>query len=314
LNILWSITEHLSGPGTVVTVGTFDGFHLGHQKILERTIQHAVENGLRSLLLTFEPHPRLVVSTEGAERLKLLTTIDEKIEILEPSRLNYLVISNFTHAFAAISAEIFIREYLVGRFNMKAIVIGQNHTFGRNRQGNVKLLKSLADELEFQVIELQPLRIEEENISSTFIRCALNEGRIEQANRMLGRPYSMRGKVVEGHKKGRLLGFPTANLRSPSQYKLTPKSGIYATKVKVGVEIRESVTYIGDRPTFSGVEKTTEVHIHDFDQDLYDKEIEVYYYTFLREDAKFANTSELIDQINQDKKSSIKYFANGGNL
>lgn len=295
-----------------MTVGTFDGIHLGHRKIIDTVAQRAREQNLRSLLMTFEPHPKLVVSSNNAEEIKLLTTIEEKIQVLEQSDLDYLVVANFTQAFAATSAEKFVRHYLVEKCRMKAIVIGQDHSFGRGKEGNFQLLQKLGEELDFQVFPIEPIDVDGQVVSSTQIRRMLMEGRVDHAARLLGRPYGLQGRVVKGLGQGRLLGFPTANLRPASRYKLFPKEGIYATRVKIDDKLYGSATYVGTRPTFNGTEKVAEVHLPDFSGDLYGRDIDIFFHAFLRNDEKFNSTTELIEQINKDIRQAVQLLDHGG--
>ena len=312
MKIFKSTIEAVPFDGTALTVGTFDGIHKGHRTIIDKLNEQAQLLGLQSLLFTFEPHPKIVMQKSGVPELKLLTTIDEKIAVLGTTGLDSLVVSSFTRSFAATSAEDFVRDTLVKKLKMKCVILGHDHAFGRNRQGNDELLKKLGRELGFQVQTVEPISNSGEHISSTRIRHALQDGRVGAAAFMLDRPYEVTGTVVEGQKQGRELGFPTANLRPDSEHKLIPKVGIYATTVRIDGQVFESVTYIGSRPTFAGRQSVVEVHVHDFENDLYGKSLTVYFYKFLREDRKFQSTGELVETIKNDKKNAITYFANGG--
>lgn len=314
MNIHWSTNERLPYEGTVVTVGTFDGVHLGHQHIITQVREYATKLGVQSLLFTFEPHPKLVISKPNRPQIQLLTSIEEKIEVLEKTGLDSLVVSNFTKDFASTSAEDFVRNILVGNMAMKAIVLGHDHAFGRNREGNQNLLERLGRELGFDVYTVEPIVAQEENISSTRVRQLLLDGNVSIAKTILGRPYNVRGQVVQGKGVGKELGFPTANIRPATQYKLIPKEGIYTTRIRFNGTVHNSVTYIGLRPTFNGTEKVIEVHVHDFDADLYGKEVEVYFYEFQRADRKFSDTSQLIEMITKDKQKSMRFFDQGGSL
>ncbi|MBN1464261.1 bifunctional riboflavin kinase/FAD synthetase [candidate division KSB1 bacterium] len=311
MKIFKGTTRAIPFDGTALTVGTFDGVHKGHRSIIEKLNERAQALGLHSLLVTFEPHPKIVVEKAGAPEIHLLTTIDEKIAVLQSTGLDSLVISRFTKSFAATSAEDFVRDTLVRKLKMKSIIIGHDHGFGRDRQGNDELLLKLSQELDFSVCTVAPVANGGQHISSTRIRQALLDGQVEAAAAMLGRPYAVTGRVVAGQKLGRQLGFPTANLL-PNSVKLIPRSGIYATTVIIESCLHQSATYIGTRPTFAGVQRVVEVHVFDFDENLYGKEITVHFYRFLRDDRQFASTDELIERIKKDKIESIKYFANGG--
>lgn len=310
---IFKSTEAVPFDGTALTVGTFDGIHHGHQIIINKVKEQAAKLGVHSLLFTFEPHPKTVIVKKGVPDIRLLTTIDEKIEVLETTGLDSLYVSLFDKTFAAMSAEEFVRETLVKRLNMKSIIVGHDHAFGRNRQGNDELLERLGGELGFQVHTIEQISNENENrISSTRIRHALQEGHADEAARMLGRSYSLSGTVIHGLQQGRNLGFPTANLRPTSSFKLIPKVGIYATKVRIGTKIHNSVTYIGVRPTFDGTAKVVEVHVMDFDDNIYGQNITVYFEKFLRDDRRFPSKDELVENIRNDKNNAITYFANGG--
>jgi riboflavin kinase/FMN adenylyltransferase len=309
---IFKSTDVIPFDGTAITVGTFDGIHHGHQIIINKVKEQAKILGVQSLLFTFEPHPKTVVFKQGVPDIRLLTTIDEKIEVLETTGLDSLYVSLFDKTFAATTAEEFVRETLVKRLKMKSIIIGHDHAFGRNRQGNDELLARLGQELGFQVHTIEQISNENERISSTRIRHALHEGQADEAARMLGRSYSVSGTVIHGLQQGRELGFPTANLRPDSPFKLIPKVGIYATRVRIDNKIHNSVTYIGVRPTFDGTHKVVEVHVMDFDGTIYGQNITVYFEKFLRDDRRFASTDELVKNIQNDKNNAITYFANGG--
>ncbi len=312
MKIYTSPIEELPYNGAVVTVGTFDGVHKGHQKIIEKVLEQSRLLGVNSVLVTFEPHPKLVVQEQGRSQIYLLTTIKEKITVLDAAGLDCLVVSEFTKTFAKTPAEEFVRDTLVGKLKMKSIIIGHDHAFGRDRQGNLQLLQRLGAELDFQVHTVMPIKSNSGIISSTRIRHLLADGNIEMANTYLGRPYSVCGKVVKGKERGRQLGYPTANVLPDEPSKLVPKVGIYATTVSVGDQIYTSVTYIGKRPTFRGEGKVIEVHVHDFDKEIYEQEITVYFHTFLLEDRRFNSKTELVKAIKKDKNNAIKYFDNGG--
>lgn len=314
MKIFKSTTETIPFEGTAITVGTFDGIHRGHQIIIDKVMEQARILGVQSLLFTFEPHPKTVVHKEGVPDIRLLTTIDEKIEVLEKTGIDSLFVSQFTKSFAATPAEDFVRDTLVNTLKMKSIIVGHDHAFGRNRQGNDELLQKLGQELGFHVHMVEQISNENERVSSTRIRHALHDGHVAEAARMLGRSYSLSGTVIHGQKQGRELGFPTANLRPDSEYKIIPQVGIYATKVRIDKTLHDSVTYIGVRPTFDGTHKVVEVHVMDFDENIYGQNITVYFEQFLREDRKFQTTDELIKHIQHDKNTAIHYFANGGKI
>lgn len=262
------------------------------------------------MLITFEPHPRLVLA--NGEEISVLTTVEEKIEILEKTGLDHLVVANFTQAFAATSAEQFVRNYLVEKFHTRAVFVGPDHMFGRKKEGDYRLLQQLGQQSGFQVFNVEPIELNGKAVSSTLIRRLLSEGSVARAARLLGRPYNMQGRVVRGQGQGRELGFPTANLRPTSRYKLFPKEGIYAARVKIGDGLYDSAAYIGVRPTFNGTEKVAEVHVPGFNGNLYDRDIEIFFHAFLRDDQKFDTTAELAEQIKQDIQNAIHFLEHGG--
>lgn len=298
--------------GTTLTVGTFDGIHQGHQHIISKVREQAQVLGIQSLLVTFEPHPMIVVQRSGFPERPLLTTLEEKIEILQQMGLDSLVILNFTPSFATITAEDFVRDILVHKLKMKSIIVGHDHAFGRNREGNEALLYNLAQMFHFSVHVVDPVSNGGEKVSSTQVRRSLLQGQVAQAAQMLGRPYSVSGTVVKGQNLGRKLGFPTANIQPDSPHKLIPMAGIYATTVEIQGTTYPSVTYIGSRPTFAGTYNVVEVHVFDFNESLYGRRIKVNFYAFLRNDRTFQSTDELVATIKNDVKNAEIYFANGG--
>jgi len=295
-----------------MTVGTFDGVHLGHQHILNTAIQRAQERDANSVLVTFEPHPGFVLKSSGKPDVKLLTTIEEKIDLLEQTQLRYLIISNFTRAFADIAAEDFVKNFIVDTLQAQYVVIGHDHTFGRDRRGNIDLLRKMGKEFGFDVEEVSPVKNEDQSISSTRVRQLLLEGQVDQAEHLLGRFYSITGQVIKGSGRGREMGFPTANIRPYSRYKLVPQNGIYASKISIDNQEYDSVTYIGTRPTFNIKTKSIETHIPDFDGDIYQKEVTVSFLKCLRKEETFDSTKDLINAIKNDKELAVQYLRNGG--
>ncbi len=292
----------------VVTIGTFDGVHLGHQKIIEQLNFEADKIGGESVLLTFEPHPRIVLFPEN-HGVKLIQTRDEKFQILENHKLKNVVLIPFTKEFSELSATDFVEQILVSNLKPKKVVIGYDHQFGRNREGNIAFLKSVSEKYEFEVIEISAKSIDEINISSTKIRESLLRGDVETANLFLSRPYEISGIVVKGNQLGRTIGFPTANLKVDSDLKLIPTNGVYATKVKVNDQLHFGVMNIGNKPTVnSSDEKSLEIFIFDFDQDIYGNHIKVFFDKFLRNEQKFANLDELKRAISNDEAVCRKYY------
>ncbi len=288
--------------GSVVTVGTFDGLHLGHKKILTILKKKSEELNLKSVVFTFWPHPRFVLGK--AENLELLNTLTEKIQLLEDIGIDYLLSVNFTKEFASQSSYEFVKNILVNALNVKHLVLGYDHHFGKNREGRFSKLKSCADEFGFSVEQVSALKGVNENISSTKIRNLLKQGDIKKANSYLGYKYFAVGTVVSGNKIGRTIGFPTANILLPD-YKLTPKTGVYAVNVFVDNKEYAGMLNIGHRPTIKSntdKQKTIEVHIFDFNKDVYKKEIKISFVDRIRDEIEFENIQELKNQLEKDKK------------
>ena len=296
-----------------MTVGTFDGVHIGHQKLLSTINNLAREENGESVLLTFSPHPRLVLFPDDND-LKLLSTMDEKIALLEHAGLDHLIIHPFSVEFSRITAEDYIRKILVEQIAVHKLIIGYDHHFGRNREGNLEKLKREAPEYGFEVQEISAQEIDDVNISSTKIRKALNAGHVEIANEYLGYTYGLTGKVVKGNRIGRSIGFPTANISPLDRYKLVPGNGVYAVLIKVDGVIMQGMANIGTRPTVTDSKDTViEVHIFNTDQNLYDKDVRVYFVRHLRDEVKFENLEELSKQMINDAVDTKTVLA-AGNL
>jgi riboflavin kinase / FMN adenylyltransferase len=291
----------------VVTSGTFDGVHVGHQKILQRLDEIAHQNSGETVLITFWPHPRLVLYPE--QPLRLLSSIDEKIELLARLGVDHLIILPFTRDFAALSSEQFVKEILVDRIGTKKLVIGYNHRFGHNREGSFEVLKQDAPIYGFEVEEIPKQMVEHVGVSSTKIRRALEEGLIEVSNEFLGRPYNLRGEVKAGERVGRTLGFPTANLHVSFEQKLIPADGIYAVRVVLHGKVYEGMLNIGFRPTFKGTIRRLEVNILDFDQEIYGEELNVLFYRQIRREIRFDSAEALKHQLNRDKSTVREVLA-----
>lgn len=296
--------KNLKNP--VLTLGMFDGIHIGHQAIISQLNQIAGNIHGESVLLTFEPHPRVVLG-KGAEDLELLTTLEEKIDLLEKAGLQNLILHPFTKEFADLSSEEFVKELLVDEIGIHTIVIGYDHHFGKNRQGNFQQLHEFSKKYGFNCIKIEEVRSNGNHISSTQIRNALWEGNLEFAHKGLGRNFTLNGKVVHGDKIGRTLGFPTANLEI-EKYKLIPKNGVYVVKVQLGNESFKGLLSIGTRPTVTNSdEKRVEVYLLDFDQSIYGEILNLELIEFIREDMKFDTLEELVKQMNADKKFAEQF-------
>lgn len=291
----------------VVTSGTFDGVHIGHQKILARLQEIAQLYNGETVVITYWPHPRLIVSTDSAD-LKLLSTIDEKIELLEKYGVDHLIIIPFTREFSQLSSEEFITNILVEQIGTRKLVIGYDHRFGKNREGSFEHLKQNAPAYGFEVEEIPRQDIDDVGVSSTRIRNALTEGNIHIANEYLGNPYSITGNVVAGDQIGRLLGFPTANMSLDQPYKLIPMDGIYAVTVFHLKKLYQGMLYIGTRPTIDGKMRSIEVNIFDFDKTIYGDTLTIFFIDLIRKDQKFADMAALQRQLHQDYNRTVELF------
>ncbi len=292
-----------------MTLGMFDGVHIGHQAIIQQLNQIAEEIDGESTLLTFEPHPRLILSN-GNTDLQLLTPLDEKIELLGKLGLQNLILHPFTKEFSQLSSQEFVKNLLVDKIEVHTVVIGYDHHFGKNREGNFDHLSQLSIELGFDCVKIEEIKSDDSHISSTQIRNALFDGNIEFANKGLGRNYSLTGKVIHGDKLGRTLGFPTANLESP-QYKLIPKDGVYIVKVHHKGIFHKGLLSIGTRPTVTNSnEKRAEVFILNFNEEIYGEMLTLELIQFIRDDQKFDSIEELVGQMNLDLKTAKGFELN----
>jgi riboflavin kinase/FMN adenylyltransferase len=289
----------------VVTSGTFDGVHVGHQRILSRLKEVAVKNGGETVVITFWPHPRLVLYPED-NSLKVLNTFEEKAELLKAEGIQHLLRIPFTKEFSQISSIDFIRQVLVEKIGTKKLVIGYDHRFGKNRKGSFEQLKVNAPTYGFGVEEIPRQDIDHVGVSSSKIRTALIEGDIETASHFLGRPYSISGMVIKGDKLGRMLGFPTANIDIDSHYKLVPGEGIYAVTVDHDNRVYQGMLYIGNRPTVDGSQRSIEVNVFDFNADIYGETLRVNLVASIRKDTRFNDLEELKVQMESDKNKALQ--------
>lgn len=304
MRVFHSIDQLPEFKHTVFTQGTFDGVHLGHQQILSQLTSEAQRLGGESLVLTFWPHPRLFLFPDD-NNLKLLQTLEEKLELFARCQVNNVVVLPFTKELSNVLPEDYIREFLVNRLNVKLAIVGYDHRFGRNREGDISVLRQFAPKFDYQVQEIAAEDIDQITISSTKIRNALLEGDADTAMKYLGRPYSFRGKVVKGMQLGRKLGYPTANLNIDESYKLIPANGVYAVKCLVqGLEYGGMMN-IGDNPTIPGKSFSIEVNIFDFDVEIYGEYVEVLVISRLRDEKKFDNLSDLALNLRIDKENAL---------
>jgi riboflavin kinase / FMN adenylyltransferase len=307
MKIFNHINEIEREPNTILTIGTFDGLHLGHQEILKKLFERSRIHGGRNLLVTFHPHPRKVIMKSSDQ--KILSTPEEKADILEKLGLGNLLFINFTKAFSQQSPVEFIRDFVIEKIGLKEIIVGYDHKFGKAREGNHETLRKLGSELNFGTTFVDAFKIGDEIINSTKIRHALLSGSINHANNLLGRPYSFSGIVVEGDKRGRLLGYPTANIRIADNDKLLPALGIYAAEVFIDNQKYEALLSVGQRPTFyEEGEVVPEVYIYNFDKNIYHKDISVNILEMIRSEEKFSSADELVIQMNQDKEAGLRIF------
>jgi riboflavin kinase / FMN adenylyltransferase len=308
MQIFNDLAEIRRNDNSIVTLGTFDGIHLGHRQIIETVVKKAKETSGRSFLITFDPHPRKIVSSDN--RLQLLNTMQEKLEILSSIGIENLFIINFTKEFSQQAPDEFILKYMVKGTGIKEAVIGYDHHFGKGRGGDIESLKEIGNNYNFDVTVVPGYEIDGEIVSSSKIRKALLQGDILTANKMLGRYFSFTGKVVHGDKRGRELGFPTANLEIGNQDKLLPQIGIYAVECVINNNKYYGLLNIGSRPTFhvSG-DVIPEVHIFDFDRKIYDEYVKVNMVQRIRDEQKFSSAEELIRQMYRDKEVGLEILS-----
>ena len=306
MKIFHSINEFHSDKKTIVTLGTFDGVHLGHAAILKKLTQNTQNETFESTVLTFFPHPRMVL--QGKSDLKLLNTINEKIELLEKIGIDNLIIHPFDEKFAELNAEEFVSRILVGQLGVQKIIIGYDHRFGKNRTANIDDLISFGTQYGFEVEQISAQEIDEISISSTKIRTALEEGDIQLANEYLGYRYFLSGMVVKGKQLGRTIGFPTANISLEEDYKLVPQNGVYVVRAEIDGKTIYGMMNIGFNPTVQGKQKTIEVHLFDFDSDIYNRKIQVSILQRIRSEKKFESVEVLKEQLKKDKTFSLDYL------
>ena len=310
MRVFKGFDDILEIPNPVLTIGTFDGVHLGHQKIIDQLNREAEKVGGESVLFTFYPHPRMVLYPDS-HGLKLIQTQAEKIDKLRRMGLQNVIIHPFSTEFSRLSALEFTRDYLVNRLNVKKMVIGYDHQFGKNREGNIKFLQDVSVTYDFEVIEISAEEVDEVNISSTKIRRTIEAGEMELAHKFMGEPFELFGKVIDGQAIGRELGYPTANIDIESEIKLIPKFGVYAANVLLSNgQIKEGMMNIGVRPSV-GMEKNNiciEVHILDFNENLYGEHITIQLLSRFRSEMKFDSLFELKEQLNIDEKNIRNYF------
>jgi len=304
MNVVHTLNDIAFDKHSVVTVGTFDGVHQGHQEIIREAVRRAKAREGRSVVVTFEPHPREVL---GSRSIQLLTTIEERRQYLSELNPDVLLVVPFTYEFSRQSFREFYLRYIVNGIGVSEIVEGYDHHFGRDREGSIEVLVTLGKEFGFSVVAVKPFTVGGEAVSSSRVREYLEEGQVESAAQLTGRSYALRGSVVRGDGRGKQLGYPTANVVPSSPKKLVPKNGVYFVGVRVDDRLRAGMANIGSRPTFtSNGARSIEANILDYDGDLYGKSIEVHFVKRLRDEQKFTNPQELIDQMRRDQQQSVK--------
>ena len=330
MKIYNNLSEFSKLKHAIVTIGTFDGVHFGHQKIIKQLVAKAKADGGESVILTFFPHPRMIIDPENQD-LKMINTINEKAKILENLGVDHLIITPFTRDFSNQSPTDYIKNILVDTIGIKHIIIGYDHRFGKDRSGNLVDLKSSGLHYGFAVEEIMEQDIHDVAVSSTKIRQSLLEGKVSLANEYLGYPFSIFGRVIKGDKIGRTIGFPTANIFVEETYKLIPSDGIYAVTVEMEEKLKaeslklkgeapkpyplnpklstfKGMAYIGQRPTINGMTRNIEVNIFDFNQEIYGQDIKMNFLKFLRYDVKFTGLEALTVQLQKDKENTLAYF------
>ena len=303
---LTTTAEFKSNTQSVITIGTFDGVHVGHRAIMQRLVAAAKEQGLVSAVLTFFPHPRMVLQKNSD--IKLINTLSEKKQLLENIGLDYFVVEPFTYEFSRLSALEYVRDILVTQLKAKKIIIGYDHRFGRNRNADIQDLKKYGEQFGFEVEEISAQQLDEVSVSSTKIRKALAKGDIHTANTYLGYAFTIEGIVTKGKALGRTIGYPTANLHVPQTYKLIPKNGVYVVKAQVNNTLTYGITSIGTNPTVGGTAKSIETFFLDTNTDLYGKELQLHFLQHIREEATFKDLESLKQAIQKDEAFARDYI------
>ena len=307
MNVYKSFDEIEFNKNTVLTVGTFDGIHRGHKKILDRLKEIGEQENLRPVVLTIDPHPQIILQKKDKKRIFLLTVISERIKLLRRYGIEHVLVIPFSYEFSQTGPEEFVRNYLCEKVGMKKMLVGYDHMFGKNRQGNSNLLKFLGEELEFDIETIGPLQEDDTIVSSTKIRETLLAKGLAKANEMLGYDYLVDGQVTKGDGRGRKLGYPTANVQVLHPNKLMPRNGVYLVKAAINGGEYFGMANLGTRPTFTEDRMPTlEIHFFDFNKDIYNRTISVSFVEYLREEKKFVNVDEFLEQLRKDNKNCRK--------
>lgn len=308
MKTIHGIENFPASEGSIVTIGTFDGVHLGHQQILKQLIDTSQQSKLKSVLLTFFPHPRMVLQPDIS--MHLIQTIEEREKALRKTGLDYLVIHPFSEKFSRLSADDYVKQVLVDKLNVRKVVVGYDHRFGRNRTASLEDMYNYADIYDFEVIEIDAKKIKSTAVSSTKIRKAIDQGDIALANSYLGDPFKLEGVVVHGDKRGRELSYPTANIELQNKHKIIPKQGVYLIQSDIDNQVVYGMMNIGTKPTFDTTNPSIEVHFFDWNGDLYDQTLQVKLLKWIREEQKFDSVEELQAQIHADERYCRSYIPN----
>ena len=308
MKTIHGIENFPASEGSIVTIGTFDGVHLGHQQILKQLIDTSQQSKLKSVLLTFFPHPRMVLQPDIS--MRLIQTIEEREKALRKTGLDYLVIHPFSEKFSRLSADDYVKQVLVDKLNVRKVVVGYDHRFGRNRTASLEDMYNYADIYDFEVIEIDAKKIKSTAVSSTKIRKAIGQGDIALANSYLGDPFTLEGVVVHGDKRGRELSYPTANIELQNKHKIIPKQGVYLIQSDIDNQVVYGMMNIGTKPTFDTTNPSIEVHFFDWNGDLYDQTLQVKLLKWIREEQKFDSVEELQAQIHADERYCRSYIPN----
>jgi len=308
MKVFHSISSYKNTKPSVVTIGTFDGVHIGHQAIISQLLAASKKEDLTSIVLTFFPHPRMVLQEEAS--IQLINTISEREDFLQKTGLENLIIQPFTKEFSRLTALEFVRDILVNQLHIKKIIIGYDHRFGRNRDANIEDLIEFGKTYDFEVEEIKVQQLDDVSISSTKIRKALSEGKLKTANTFLGHPFTLSGRVVSGRGIGKTLTFPTANLQVAENYKIIPKKGVYLVQSEISGNTIFGLTNIGTNPTVGGTHQTIETYFLDYTENLYNKTLQLKFITKIRDEKVFENVEELKTAIKEDEVFARNYIQN----
>ena len=304
--ITQNLKEYNSTKPSVITVGTFDGIHIGHKEIINELCLISKKKKLKSIILSFSPHPKIVL--KNSSDIMLINSMDEKVDILNKYNVDYFLIKKFTIEFSRLTALEFVRDILVNKLNVKHIIVGYDHHFGRNRDASIIQLKEFGELYNFEITEIKPKKVNNNSVSSTKIRNLLLDGNLELANKYLDSYFSLTGLVIKGMGRGKNLGFPTANIKINDEYKLIPRNGVYIVKSLIDSIIYFGMMNIGENPTFDDKNKSIEIHFFELDYNIYDKKIKINILNRIRDEKKFKSPEFLMEQLKIDRDYSLKYI------